>query len=256
MLLLIPKDADMRKMYLLLFVGLLSFNSLAQEQVYELRAYELNFFKSADLLHNYLSDALIPALNRQGSETVGVFEDFDGTLPSKIYVLIPYASITDFQEMRSHLESDEQYQQAAQAYLEASADAIPFGRIESTLIQSSYGFPELQDPEGKEFLELRIYTSHNEAALSSKLKMFNEYEFPIFEDAGLDMIFFGVNLVGGPRPSLTYLLATETQEVNAEGWGKFINHPEWKRITALEEFQGNMNNIHRVYLKPLSYSQL
>ncbi len=38
----------------------------AQEQVYELRTYELEFSKPADVLHNYFKQALIPALNRQG----------------------------------------------------------------------------------------------------------------------------------------------------------------------------------------------
>lgn len=247
----------MRKYSLILCLSVVSLLSSAQQEVYELRTYELNFFKSADLLHDYLSQALIPALNRQGSEYVGVFEEVGESLPAKVYVLIPYVSITDFQSANNKLENDATYQKAAANYLEEGPEMMPFGRVQTSLIQSSYGFPELVKPgEGLEFLELRIYTSHNEAALQNKLRMFNEYEFPIFEDAGLDMVFFGKNLAGGAMPCLTYLLATNSKEANGEGWAKFINHPTWKRITGMEEFRGNMNNILRVYLKPLSYSQL
>lgn len=248
---------DMKKHILIGCLSLFSFISVGQEQVYELRTYELNFFKSADLLHRYLSEAFIPAMNRLGSKSIGVFEEEGATLPAKIYVLIPYATISDFQSARKVLEEDEQYQKAAANYFQAGADEVPFDKIQTSLIQSSVGFPELKNPRIENgFFELRIYTSPNEAALRSKLKMFDEHEFPIFEDAGLNMVFFGVNLAGGAIPCLTYLLATESKEANATGWSQFIQHPEWKRISALEEFKGNMNNILRVYLKPLAYSQL
>lgn len=247
----------MRKSAIIIFLSCFWLASAAQQEVYELRTYELNFFKSADLLHNYLSEAFIPAMNRLGSEKIGVFQEDGASLPTKVYVLIPYSSISDFQAARTRLEADDQYQAASSDYLNAGVDELPFDRVETSLIQSSYGFPALKDPENADgFFELRIYTSHNEAALRSKLKMFDEYEFPIFDDAGLNMVFFGVNLAGGTMPCLTYMLATESKEANAAGWAKFIQHPVWKKITAMDEFKGNMNNILRVYLKPLSYSQL
>jgi len=33
-------------------------------------------------------------------------------------------------------------------------------------------------------------------------------------------------------------------------------HPEWQRITKLEEYANNMTDITRVFLRPLPYSQL
>ena len=38
----------------------------AQTEVFEFRTYELEFFRSSDILHDYFKQALIPALNRQG----------------------------------------------------------------------------------------------------------------------------------------------------------------------------------------------
>jgi hypothetical protein len=247
----------MRKILFVLCFCLVGLISHAQEQVYELRTYELNFFKSADLLHNYLKDALLPALNRQGCESIGVFEEYGKTLPAKIYVVIPFTSINAFQASRIKLEQDEQYQKDGEAYLKAGKEEMPFLKVETSLLQSTYGFPTLKKPgEDAAFYELRIYRSHNEAALQNKVRMFDEYEFPIFDDAGLPMVFFGVNISGGEMPCLTYMLASKSMEENAANWGKFIQHPEWKRISAMEEFKGNMNDILRVYLKPLDYSQL
>ena len=79
----------------------------AQIQVYELKVYEIEFFRSADLLHSYFENALIPALNRQGAEHVGVFEEMGESLPKKIYLLIPHRDIVAFQNSERNLFDDE-----------------------------------------------------------------------------------------------------------------------------------------------------
>ena len=55
-----------RHLILIVLFGFLLNNSFGQSQIYELRVYELDFFKPAEVLNNYLEKALIPALNRQG----------------------------------------------------------------------------------------------------------------------------------------------------------------------------------------------
>lgn len=246
----------MKKLLFLLTVSFVSLISSAQEEVYELRTYQLNSFKSADLMHSYFKDALIPALNRQGVESVGVFEEQGQSLPPKIYMVIPYPSIEAFQSARLLLDKDEKYQIDGAPYLNISIDEVPFEQLETSLIQSSYGFPELQKPsEASTVYELRIYPSHTEDGLRRKLDMFDQHEFPIFADAGLPMVFFGVNLAGGEMPCLTYMLASKDMQAHEEGWEKFFEHPEWQRITKLDKYQNTMNNLSRVYLKPVDYSQ-
>lgn len=231
--------------------------SNAQEQVYELRTYELGFFRPAQILHDYFEDALIPALNRQGVTHVGAFEEYGENLPKKLYLLIPFENIQAFQISHDLLEQDEQYLSAASDYLNTAEASIPFNQFTTNLMRSSHGFPNLVKPKDESTLyELRIYTSHNEDALRRKMKMFNDHEFPIFEDAGLPMVFFGKNIAGTQMPCLTYLLASEDLNANKKGWAKFVAHPEWQRIVKLEEYANAMNDITRIFLKPLSYSQL
>lgn len=229
----------------------------AQEEVYEFRTYELEFFRSADVLHNYFKDALIPALNRQGIQNIGAFEEAGDALPKKIYLLVAYANIQAFQDSQDALAQDSQYLKDAHDYLVAGDDVIPYKRISTSLIRSSTGFPKLVKPdEEANLFELRIYESANEDALRRKVKMFNDAEFPIFADAGLPMLFFGVNIAGDQMPCLTYMLALKDMEAHAEGWSKFLVHPEWQRIIKVEEYAKSMNDITRVFLKPLPYSQL
>ena len=240
---------------LLLFF--LSITVTAQEQVYELRTYELEFFGPADVLHNYFEQALFPALNRQGIKNVGAFEESGERLPKKIYLLIPYDNLQAFQASKDSLAVDMKYLQDASSYLKASEELIPYKRISTSLIRSSSGFPKLVKPmDEANLFELRIYESHNEDALRRKVKMFNDSEFVIFEDVGLPMVFFGSNIAGSQMPCLTYLLAFKDKEAHADAWSKFGPHPEWQRIIKLEEYANTVNDITRVFLKPLPYSQL
>src|SRR5687768_17368402 len=63
-------------------------------QIYEFRVYDMR--RNIAPLNNYFSNALIPALNRMGSENVGVFSELSKSEPAKIYVLIPYKSFEDY----------------------------------------------------------------------------------------------------------------------------------------------------------------
>ena len=205
------------RLLLIVLFGFLLNSSFGQSQIYELRVYELDFFRPAEVLHTYLEKALIPALNRQGVQHVGVFEESG----------------------------------------EALQDQITYTRYESSFIRSASGFPALEKPAGdSELFELRIYESYNEDALRRKVKMFNDSEFEIFEEVDLPMVFFGENISGHQMPCLTYLLAFKDKAHHAEAWSKFGAHPEWQRILKLEEYANTVSQITRVFLKPLPYSQL
>jgi hypothetical protein len=232
-------------------------SSYSQSEIYELRVYDMKFSTSANILHDYFKDALIPALNRQGLENVGAFEESGETLPKKIYLLIPYNNMQAYLEVSDALEEDDQFKSAAEAYHNTPPDKIPFERYESRFIRSSWGFPNLVKPaDDSNQFELRVYESYNEDALRRKLKMFNEDEFEIFEDAGLRTVFFGKNISGDQMPSLTYMLAFKDKEKHQEAWSKFGQHPDWQRISNLMEYTNTVSNITRVFLKSLPYSQL
>lgn len=244
---------------ILLFILSFSFSHslFSQSEVYEFRVYEMKFFKPSDVLHDYFKNALIPALNRYGVENVGVFEETGEALPKKLYLLIPYNNLESMAIVADALLSDSLYNAAAKNYHHTPQELIPFTRISSSIMRSAYGFPSLVKPaEDSELFELRIYNSHNEDALRRKVKMFNESEFRIFDEVGLNTVFFGQNISGTQMPCLTYLLAFKDKEAHRVAWSKFGPHPEWQRIIKLEEYANAMNDITRVFLKPLNYSQL
>jgi len=240
---------------LILLVGFYTLQ--AQDEVYELRTYELIFGKPASTLHDFFEKALIPALNRQGVDNVGAFEEVGEAMPKKMYLLIPYENIQTFQSVNEALYADAKFLEDAKAYLKAEPESMPYRDYSSNLIRSTAGFPNLVKPaDDATYFELRIYGSYNEDAHRRKVKMFNESEFDIFKDVGLPTVFFGSNIAGTQLPCLTYMLAFKDKEAHADAWAKFGPHPEWQRIIKLDEYQDAMNSITRVFLKPLAYSQL
>ncbi|MEO0553194.1 MAG: NIPSNAP family protein [Bacteroidota bacterium] len=176
-------------------------------------------------------------------------------MPKSIYLLIAADNIMAFQGTLDKLEADTQYQEDAGQYFKASDRELPDG-VTTSLIRSTSGFPQLMKREDAELFELRIYHSKNEDALRRKVKMFKDSEFVIFDEVGLPMVFFGYNIAGGEMPCLTYLLGFKNKAAHAAAWTKFAGRPEWQRILKLEEYAKAMNDIIRMFLKPLAYSQL
>ncbi len=244
-----------RKTFILL-LGLIASLSYGQKQLYELRVYDVTWGKDVSILHQYLENALIPALNRHEVGEIGAFEETSETLPQKLYLLIPYNSMDHYQQVLQQLKTDRELQEAARAYYEYAEADFPISGYTSSLLVAFEGLPALVKPaQGSQLFELRTYEAYNEDALRRKIKMFNESEFEIFDEVGLHSVFFGEQISGPEMPCLVYMLAFRDMEERNANWAKFFAHPEWQRILELEEYAHTVSNISRVFLRPLSYSQ-
>ncbi|MCP9766533.1 NIPSNAP family containing protein [Lacihabitans sp. LS3-19] len=247
----------MKKIFSLLVFSFISLTVLAQKDFYELRVYEMKFGSPASGLHNYLEKALFPALNQHGIKNIGAFEEWSQDNPSKIYVFIPFESIIQYDAVKKDLAADQGFAASSAEYNQITTDKAPFSRYETFLFNAFSGIPRLLKPDaGSQVFELRTYEGYIEDAYLRKVKMFNDSELQIFKETGLHSVFFGERIAGGQMPCLTYMLSFKDMEERDANWKKFSAHPEWKRIVGLPEYANTVSNIHRVFLKPLKYSQL
>jgi len=247
----------MIKKIILISILLFSFTTSAQKEMYELRVYELKFGKSAEIFHNYIEKALIPALNRQEIFNIGIFEETSDALPKKVYLFIPYKSMEAYQITFEALKTDETFKKDSKAYNETEEQLFPYVRYTTSFFIAFEGFPNVIKPNIDDTVfELRIYEGYNEDAFQRKVKMFNESEFKIFKDVGLRPVFFGEQIAGNQMPNLTYMLAFKDMKDHDVTWEKFGQHPDWQRIVNLKEYANTVSNIRRVFLKPISYSKL
>jgi hypothetical protein len=232
-------------------------------EYYELRKYFMQSGPQTKLTENYVSGALIPALNRLGISPVGAFNLTIGPETPTLYLLIPSTSLETLVTAELHLAQDKQFMQAAEPFWNASAKEPAYVRIESSLLIAFEGWPKLILPEataqhGKRIFQLRTYESPTNQDHVRKVKMFHSGEFEIFAKSGSRQVFYGDTLIGPRLPNLTYMLSfTDLAEMN-EKWAVFSNDPEWKKLSASPEFafEQIVSNISNLILTPTAFSQI
>lgn len=248
----------------LFVVGLLAGLALAdhheENQYVELRYYQFKSADAAKMADAYLVDALLPALNRAGSKTIGIFREATEQEQPLRLVAIPHNTLDAFAALGKKLAADEVYQAAAKDYLSLSKQDTPLVRIKSELLYSFDCWPKLKiesdsKVDGRIF-ELRIYESATEHYGNLKVEMFNAGEVPIFLDCEIQPIFMGQAIVGDKMPNLTYMTVYKDEAAKDEAWGKFRVHPDWKVMAKMEKYKGTVSKIHKLDLLPVAGSQL
>jgi len=232
-------------------------------EFYELRLYHLRRGPMQKRFDDFFRNAALPAMNRAGIATVGVFSVMTGPDSPTIYVLLPHKSPESFATALDRVRADAEYQKAGAEFINAPPTDPSYVRVESTLMVAFDGMPKLEVPAlAKEkkprLFEMRTYEAHSKKANQKKIEMFNRGEIEIFRRVGLTPVFFGETLIGTRLPCLTYLLVFENMAAREANWGKFGGDPEWKKLSTTPGYTDPeiLTNISNVFLRPTAYSQI
>jgi hypothetical protein len=232
-----------------------------ERDYYELRAYRLKAGANHDLLDSYLEKAAIPAWNRLGIKTVGVFTEMEPKDGPAVWVLIPHPSMESFSTAWSRMNADAEYEKAGANYLQTGKDNPAFDRIDSWLLLAFAGMPRLELPElsrekKQRIFEMRTYESHSELKALKKVQMFNSGEIEVMHEVKLGPVFYGQALIGRDLPHLTYMLSGENKEAHKKHFGDFGKHPTWNKLKNDPEYADTVSKITSRFLEPVSYSQI
>jgi hypothetical protein len=227
----------------------------SDNEIYEFRVYQLAWGTS--MLDEYLSKALIPALNRLGIKNVGVFTEIGKSEPVKIYVLIPHKSFEEYGKVMRELTKDQTFVAARQSYDQVAPEQKVYDRFESSLLLAFDGLPQMVVPKNSSrIFELRIYEGYSEDAVRRKVKMFNEGEFDIFYRTKLNPVFFGEMMIGKQMPCLAYMITFKDMAERDKNWEAFGKDPEWQKISKDPQYANTVSRIYKTFLEPVSYSQI
>ena len=224
--------------------------SAAARDYCEVRAYRLKPGASADLLDNYLAQALIPALSARGLSAVGVFNEIEvdkkaGTSKPKVGTAEAPVSVWVF-ITHPTLES----------FVTVAAD------LNTWLLRAFAGFPRTQVPAFSKtkaptrIFEMRDYESHSEERALSKMAMFNNGEIEVMKDLGMSPVFFGQAIAGPNLPHLRYITCATDLATHLDNWKKFGSHPVWMKMKDDPQYKNNTSKNTARFLVPTSYSQL
>ena len=208
---------------------------------------------------DYLEAGLGPALERAGSKLAGVFSNVIGP-DGPYYVSIgEFSSLAAMQEALIKVASDEVHRKELQKL--SAGPGLPFVRVESSLLRSFDGMPEVAIPDAAEkrlprIFELRTYESQSFLTLIGKIGMFNTGEMGIFQRLGMRPVFFGETLIGPRQPNLMYMLSYDDLAARDKLWHDFATDPEWRKLSARPELKDSeiVANISNVILRPLTFS--
>jgi NIPSNAP len=248
----------------LLLIGL-SFSTVqAFAEYYELRIYHIADTEDELRMETYLQDALIPALHRAGIATIGVFKpaETDTINTNRIYVLIPHASLTDFEKTNTALIADARYTANAKNYLEAAYNNPPYVRMETIILRAfrlatKLQVPKLKAPKEERIYELRSYESPTETLYRKKVQMFNEGgEIGIFAKLHFNPVFYSEVLSGSHMPNLMYMTSFENRADRDAHWKAFTDAPEWKSLSSMEEYKNTVSKADVLLLHGTEYSDL
>ncbi|MCC9136510.1 NIPSNAP family protein [Pontibacter silvestris] len=254
---------------LCLTMALLLFSSPAfsvapERELYELKIYHLKSKAQEERVDKFLQQAYIPALHRAGIKKVGVFKPVEGDTAAgkRIYVYIPYNSPDQFFKLPKTLQNDQKFVTDGKDYVDAAHDNPAYSRIETILLQAfpdmpQFQAPDLKAPKNERVYELRSYEGPTEKLYQNKVQMFNQgNEIGIFKRLGFNAVFYAEVLAGSHMPNLMYMTTFENKASRDEHWKAFGGDTEWKKLSAMPEYQNNMSHADIFFLQPTNYSEI
>ncbi len=240
-----------------------AFATAAERPTYfALRVYHLKTGRQEALIDSFLQRQYLPALHAAGVPTIGVFKPIgnDTAADRRVYVFIPFTSLKQWEKVDK--ETTAKLLAAGGAYVNAAYNNPAYARQETIFIRAfdemaGLAAPKLDAPKNEQVYELRSYEGASEKLFRNKVQMFNAgKEIKLFDRLGFNGIFYGEVVFGAKMPNLMYLTSFTNMAAREAHWKAFGSDPEWKRLSALPEYQHNVSHIDITFLRPTDYSGL
>lgn len=240
-------------------------------EYYELRAYRLKPGATASALDAYFEKALLPALDKRGITSAGVFTELEVNKQAQTstakpdtptWVLIPHATLDSFVAVSAELNADPAVLKAGADYLQAPKAAPAFERIDTWLYIAFKGHPRMTVPDFAKkrvptrVFEMRDYESHSEVKALAKIAMFDEGESEIMRTLGMSPLFFGQGLAGPNLPHLRYITSGPDLAAHLDAWKKFGPDPRWMKMKDLPQYADSTSKNTARFLAPKPYSAI
>ena len=252
-----------RSLILMAFIALFSVSAMAvSRDYYQIQVFRLTGKAQEEKLDNYLKNAYLPAVHRAGIQKVGVFKpiESDTTSGKRVYVWMSFKSLDQFAKIQDVLQQDKVFQEKGIDFLGAPFDQKPFIRKESILLQAFVGAPHFVIPRystapSQRIYELRSYEGPTDNLFRQKTKMFNEGgEIKLFNTLGFNAVFNAAVISGSTMPNLMYMTSFSDMASHDAHWKTFGNHPDWKKLSSMEEYKNTVSKAVILLLHPTDYS--
>lgn len=232
------------------------------QEFYQLTVYHYSTARQETMLDNYLKNALLPSLHRNGINQAGVFKAItnDTAALKLMYVLVPIKSLDMLTKLQEKLAADDEYQAAGTEYINTGYKDPAYDRMETILLKAFPLAPKMQAPQLKaekkdRVYELRSYEGASEKIFKNKVHMFNEGdEIAIFKRLNFNPVFYSEVVSGSKMPNLMYMTSFESMDDRNAHWKAFGSDSAWVRLKSMPLYQNNVSHIDITFLHGVEYS--
>jgi len=235
--------------------------SAPAREYYQLKIYHYKTQEQETRIEQYLQQAYVPAIHRAGIKNVGIFKPVtQQDTDRRIYVFTPFSSWNKLAGIEQVLQSDAKYLADGKDYIDADYKNAPYSRIESIILQAFPGMPSTEVPnltatKAERVYELRSYESPTEKYNFSKVRMFNiGDEIGLFKRLNFNAVFYSEVISGSHMPNLMYMTTFNSKADRDKHWDTFGSDPQWKKLTAEDEYKNNVSHADIIFLHPTEYS--
>ncbi len=232
-------------------------------EYYSLIIYRIKNKAQEGKLDQYLKQAYLPALHRKGKNKIGVFKPIaadTAAFGKVVYVLSPFASLREFEQINADLVKDQKLLADGDAYTNAPYNDAPYERIETIVMRAFVNMPAMETPKltgakSERIYELRSYEGATEKLYQSKVKMFNAGdEIGLFKKLNFNAVFYAEVLAGSKMPNLIYMTTFENIAERDAHWKAFVADPHWKNLLTIDEYKNTISKLDKFLLTPADYS--
>lgn len=244
------------------FLGSLSALGLAsaapdkRTQFYVIEHYKLKSGSQPARLHDFFSQAQLPALNRIYPGPKLYLDALVAPDLPHITAIYGFSSLEEMGSVYAKMNQDEAVLKSGDA-LESGNDPA-FQSFDSALIEATDYSPEIK-PEANtppRIFELRVYHSPTRRQLVALHERFRGPEIKIFHRSGIHPILYGSTVIGANQLNLVYLIPFTDLAAREKAWAAFGADPDWQKVRkeSIEKSGEIVSGIQVTFFKATAYS--
>jgi hypothetical protein len=204
----------------------------ARRRLFTLEQYYLKNGTQQARIHEFLSGAALPGLQRAGAGPAIVMEALVAPHMPQVAVIQSYESADQLWTIRQKTAADGEFARGLQAW--ESHQEQPYEHFTTALLEAAPYCPELQldraPRAAQRVLELRTYHSPTWRQLAALHERFAGPEIRIFHRVGVHPILYTSTIFGPQMPNLTYVIPFDSLSEREKAWNAFGADPEWQRV--------------------------
>jgi hypothetical protein len=237
-------------------LGLAAAASEKRTAFYSFQHFNLKSGSQLPHLHEFMSQAALPALNRLHSGSKIFLEAIIAPQLPHLTAIYGFSSLEELWGVHTKMIQDEDHRKGLVA-LESGTDA-PMESMDTNVVEAADYSPEIkpEPAEASRIFELRVYHSPTWRQLIALHERFRGPEIKIFHRSGIHPILYGSTLMGPNQPNLVYLIPFADMSAREKAWAAFGADPDWQKVRkeSIEKSGEIVSNIQITFYKSTPYS--